>query len=334
MFRNNPKEKLEKVFAKVKNIIVLDSLENETTLKADYVIPVGTFAESDGTVVNNEGRAQRFYQCFQPKEDVLESWRYLTNIAIASGKDDFTVLKYFDDFVKTLVQEMQKFYGILDTAPPSDFRKAGQKIPREPHRYSGRTAMNANKNVSEPKPSEDNDSPFSFTMEGFRGAPPSSVVPFYWSPGWNSVQSINKYQIEVGGPLHDGDPGVRLIEPNEELNTQLKFFKDVPEKFILKEDEKFLVPLFHIYGSEELSSKSPAVKERIPEAYIAINQTDSEKFEIKENENFELTIGETKLEFPVKIFKELPEGIAGYPIMPGMPFIDLPSFYKLKKAVK
>ena len=124
LFRNNPKEKLEKVFAKVKNIIVLDSLENETTLKADYVIPVGTFAESDGTVVNNEGRAQRFYQCFQPKEDVLESWRYLTNIAIASGKDDFTVLKYFDDYVKALVQEMQQFYGILDTAPPSDFRKA------------------------------------------------------------------------------------------------------------------------------------------------------------------------------------------------------------------
>ncbi len=203
LFRNNPKEKLEKIFNKVKNIIVLDSLENETTLIADYVIPVGTFAESDGTVVSNEGRAQRFYQCFQPEEDVLESWRYLTDIAIAAGKEDFTVLKYFDDFVKALIQEMPQFYGILNTAPPSDFRKEGQKIPREPYRYSGRTAMNADKNVSEPKPPEDDDSPFSFTMEGFRGEPPSSVIPFYWSPGWNSVQSINKYQIEVGGPLHD-----------------------------------------------------------------------------------------------------------------------------------
>ncbi len=132
-----------------------------------------------------------------------------------------------------------------------------------------------------------------------------------------------------------GDPGVRLIEPNEELSTQLNFFKDVPEKFILKEDERFFVPLYHIYGSEELSSKSPAVKERIPEAYIAINQTDSENFEIKENEHLELIIDEKKFEFPVKIFKELPDGIAGYPInMPGMPFIDLPSFHELKKTVK
>ena len=61
----------------------------------------------------------------------------------------------------------------------------------------------------------------------------------------------------------------------------------------------------------------------------------SQKLGVKENENIELTIGETKFDFRVKIFKDLPDGIAGYPInMPGMPFIDLPSFYKLKKAVK
>src|SRR3546814_15696758 len=54
----------------------------------------------------------------------------------------------------------------------------------------------------------------SFTMEGYRGIPPSSVIPFFWAPGWNSVQSINKYQIEPGGPLHGGDPGKRLIPIN------------------------------------------------------------------------------------------------------------------------
>jgi len=67
--------------------------------------------------------------------------------------------------------------------------------------------MLANINVSEPKPPEDEDSPLSFTMEGYRNEPPSSIIPFFWQPGWNSVQSINKYQIEIGGPLHGGDPG-------------------------------------------------------------------------------------------------------------------------------
>ena len=334
LFRNNTAEKIEWIFDKVKNLIVLDSIGNETTIKADYVIPVGTFAESDGTVVNNEGRAQRFYQCFQPKEDVPESWRCLSNIAIASGKDDFTVLKYFDEFVNVLIKELPQFNGIQNTAPPSDYRKAGQKIAREPHRYSGRTAMNANKNVSEPKPPQDDDSPLSFTMEGFRGEPPSSVIPFYWSPGWNSVQSINKYQIEVGGHLHDGDPGVRLIEPNQDTSTKLDFFKDVPKKFVPKEDESLLVPLYHIYGSEELSSRSSAIQERIPGLYIAINQKDAEKLDVKENENLELTIEGNQFEFPVKILKELPDGIAGYPInLPGTQFIDLPSFHKMKKAV-
>lgn len=335
LFRNNSKEKIKNVFDKVKNIIVIDSIENETTLAADYVIPAGTFAESDGTVVNNEGRAQRFYQCFQPKEDVFESWRYLTLISIAAGRKDFTALNHFDDYVKSLIIEMPQFDGVQNTAPPSDFRKAGQKIPRESHRFSGRTAMNADKNVSEPKPPVDDDSPLSFTMEGFRGQPPSSITPFYWSPGWNSVQSINKYQIEIAGPLHDGDPGIRLIEPNENSITQLSFFKDVPKKFIFKADEYFLVPLYHIYGSEELSSKSPAIKERIPEIYIAINQKESERLGVKEKENPEIIIDDKKLGLQVKILNELPDGIAGYPVyLPGILFIDLSSFHKIKKEVK
>jgi NADH-quinone oxidoreductase subunit G len=305
------------------------------TNKADYVLPVGTFTESEGTVINNEGRAQRYFKCFQPREEVLESWRYITETAIAAGNEAFTSLKSFDDVMKALVQEMPQFKGILDTAPPSDFRKAGQKIPREPHRYSGRTAMNADKNVSEPKPPDDDDSPLSFTMEGFRGEPPSSLIPFYWAPGWNSVQSINKYQIEVGGPLHDGDPGVRLIEANQDTETQLNFYKDVPEKFEPKENERLLVPLYHIYGSEELSSRSPAIKERIPEAYIAITRKDSEKLEVNEKEHVEITVSGKKLELPVKILKELPDGTAGYPVnLPGIKFTDLPSFHNIEKAVK
>ena len=46
---------------------------------------------------------------------------------------------------------------------------AGAKIPREPHRYSGRTAMLANISVHEPKPPDDPDSPLSFSMEGTPG---------------------------------------------------------------------------------------------------------------------------------------------------------------------
>ena len=41
---------------------------NETTEKADFVLPSGTFAESTGTIVNNEGRAQRYYRVLPGKD--------------------------------------------------------------------------------------------------------------------------------------------------------------------------------------------------------------------------------------------------------------------------
>ena len=35
------------------------------------MLPAGTFAESDGTFISSEGRAQRFFQVFVPQNDVL-----------------------------------------------------------------------------------------------------------------------------------------------------------------------------------------------------------------------------------------------------------------------
>ncbi len=89
----------------------------------------------------------------------------------------------------------------------------GQKIPREPHRYSGRTAMHANVSIHEPEQPHDPDTALAFSMEGYPGHPPPPLIPRFWAPGWNSIQALNKFQDEVGGPLSGGDPGERLIEP-------------------------------------------------------------------------------------------------------------------------
>ncbi len=221
IYRRENKDIVDKFFSKCKNVIVLDHLKNSTTEKADAVIPVGTFAESDGTFINNEGRAQRFYQVYVPEGDIKESWRWIEDFFIARDKNDTSEWTSFEDYVNDLVKNFPFFNGIQNLAPPPSFREAGQKIPRAQHRFSGRTAMNANKNVSEPKPPEDPDSALTYTMEGYQGKPPSSIIPFFWSPGWNSVQSINKYQIEVGGSLHDGDPGLRFNRTKRRKRTKL-----------------------------------------------------------------------------------------------------------------
>ena len=90
---------------------------------------------------------------------------------------------------------------------------ADQKVAREPHRFSGRTSKDANWTIREPQPVDDTQTPLSFSMEGDQNPPPAPLVPRFWWPGWNSNEAINKFQIEVGGPLHGGNPGKRLIEP-------------------------------------------------------------------------------------------------------------------------
>ncbi len=49
-----------------------DHTESGTSRAADVVLPVATYAESTGTFVNNEGRAQRYYQVFPSSGQVHE----------------------------------------------------------------------------------------------------------------------------------------------------------------------------------------------------------------------------------------------------------------------
>lgn len=306
LYQRKDKSSIDAFLKHQKNIISFHYLENATTHQSKYVLPVGTFAEADGTVVNNEGRAQRFYRAHQPDNDIQSSWEWIQEIMM-----DKWGPASFDDIVNDMIQEFPELKPVQDVAPLEGFREGTQKIPREPHRYSGRTAMHADMNVSEPKPPEDPNSALSFTMEGFTGVPPPSITPFYWTPGWNSVQALNKYQVEVGGPLQGGNPGKRLFEPKE--TSDLSFSDHRPSEFFPKQDVYCGLPLYHIFGSEELSAQSPAVMERIPQAYIALNDDDAIKNNLQEGDLIEVTIKDEKRQFPLKFHKEIPIGILGLP---------------------
>jgi NADH-quinone oxidoreductase subunit G len=169
--------------------------------------------------------------------------------------------------------------------------------------------MNAHLEVSELKPLDDPDSPMSYTMEGLRPASPTNVIPFFWSPGWNSVQSVNKYQEEVGGALRAGDPGVRLIGPSKNSHA---YYSEVPSAFQSSE-KLMIVPLYHIFGSEELSSKAAAVKQRVPKPYAAISIADADRLKLENGNEVELDLTAGKLNVPVKIDSSLPTGVMGIP---------------------
>jgi hypothetical protein len=106
--------------------------------------------------------------------------------------------RLIDQLTAELARELPVFAPLLSVAPPATYRTKGMKIARQPHRYSGRTAMNAGETVFEPKPLDDPQSPLAFSMEGYQGQPPSPLISRYWSPGWNSVQALNKCQVTIG----------------------------------------------------------------------------------------------------------------------------------------
>ncbi|HXE12517.1 MAG TPA: molybdopterin-dependent oxidoreductase, partial [Bryobacteraceae bacterium] len=317
-------------FRSAEHVIALDHLQNRTTAMAELNIPAATFAESDGTLINNEGRAQRFFQVFVPESDIQESWRWLRDIFVSAGRREFEAWKTLDDVVRTLATEIPELVRVADAAPPADFRMAGDKIPREPHRYSGRTAMNAHTNVSEPKPPHDPDSALSFSMEGNPDQPPSALISFAWSPGWNSYQAWNKFQEEIAGPLRGGNPGVRLFETRTEEN---KYYENIPAESRPNDGELLIVSLYHVFGSEELSIHSPGVKQLSPGPYIAINDGEARQRGLELNSMVEFALGGANYRAPLQIRPDLPAGLAGIPA--GInPFhgVLLPAWSKVVRA--
>ncbi|ANE49560.1 NADH-quinone oxidoreductase subunit NuoG [Flavisolibacter tropicus] len=289
-------------------VIVIDHLHNRTTEKADILIPAATFAEADGTLINYEGRAQRFYQVFMPDNPFIkESWRWLSEMLLIKNGTSNGKHIYLDRFEEQLEAALPQFKGLTKVAPSHNFTIHGERIPRQPHRYSGRTAMRANIQVSEPKPLQDNDSPLSFTMEGLKGYPPSPLIPFFWSPGWNSVQSVLKYQEEPGGSLRGGDPGIRLLNGKKEQKSIL--FKDIPEAFKARSEKWLLLPQYHVLGSGELSSYTKALASLSPEPFVSISVHDAEQLSIKEGGWIKLLTEGNEYSFPVKINNHLSNGL-------------------------
>jgi NADH-quinone oxidoreductase subunit G len=291
-------------------------------------LPSATFTEGDGTLVNNEGRAQRFYRVFASSEIVRDSWSWIIDMLKAAGNPYAAAWSTIDDINKSMAEDVPIFCTIPEIAPPAGFRISGMKVPRQPHRYSGRTAMHADVSVHEPKPTDDPDSPLAFTMEGYENLPPSSLVTHYWTPGWNSVQSLSKFQDEVGGALRGGDPGIRLIESPEKVDPQ--YFTKVPRPAGHKAKEWTVVPLYHIFGSEEWSMLSPAIAELAPRPYVALNSEDMKHLKVAEEDMVTLIWNEERLYLPVKREDSLTKGVAGLPFgLPKIKWIDFDARYRI-----
>ncbi|WQG57443.1 NADH-quinone oxidoreductase subunit NuoG [Pseudomonas sp. RTB3] len=306
---------VDAAFNAAKVVIVADHQKTPTSDRADLVLPAASFAEGDGTLVSQEGRAQRFFQVYDPTyldASILvhEGWRWLHALrsTLLNKAVDWTLL---DHVTEACAASTAQLAGIVNAAPSAAFRIKGLKLAREPLRYSGRTAMRANISVHEPRTSQDNDTAFSFSMEGYSGsAEPRQQVPFAWSPGWNSPQAWNKFQDEVGGHLRAGDPGTRLIESK---GDGLSWFASIPGAFSPARGTWQVVPFYHLFGSDETSSKAAPVQERIPKAYVALAKSEADRLGVNDGAMLNLSVAGHTLRLPLRINDELGAGLVALP---------------------
>ncbi|WP_016584988.1 molybdopterin-dependent oxidoreductase, partial [Yersinia pestis] len=328
LYRHAAKDKVDAALDNVANLIVVDHQRTAIMDKANLILSAASFAESDGTLVNQEGRAQRFFQVYDPtyyddpkkpesRSIMLESWRWLHSLhsTYTSRHVDWTQL---DHVIAACVEALPQLQGIVEAAPDATFRIRGQRLARSPHRYSGRTAMRADISVHEPRQPQDIDTPFSFSMEG-NNSPLADrqQIPFAWAPGWNSPQAWNKFQAEVGGSLRFGDPGVRLIEAGE---GTLDYFDSIPAAFTATAGNWQIAPYYHLFGSEEMSQRSDVIQQRMPTPYVMVNPADAAALGVNLGTLVEFNCAGQTLRLPVRLSDTLAPGQVGLPLgLPGIP---------------
>ncbi len=107
---------LKKAIDKLKVFAVIDIMENETTAKADYLLPLCSIAESSGTLISADGRVRNAVQAIKPLTGMsnLEMFAKLAELLNAAYKEDPQGEEKVKLYVPAL-KSTEKEYQVFDT---------------------------------------------------------------------------------------------------------------------------------------------------------------------------------------------------------------------------
>ncbi|WP_163649658.1 NADH-quinone oxidoreductase subunit NuoG [Modicisalibacter sp. 'Wilcox'] len=310
-----PSARIETALDAAETVVVLDHQRTATWERAHLGLPAAAFTEADGTLVSLEGRAQRFFQVFdpaymRPETRIRESWRWLHVLRADVLRHDVGDIA-LDAVTRDCARHYPDLAAIIDAAPGADYRVRGLKLAREPQRYSGRTAMRAHINVSEPRAPQDPDSAFTFSMEGYNGFDrPREEVAFAWAPGWNSPQAWNKFTDEVGGHLRAGDPGVRLLAPRP---GGYRYADAIPAVHRSAEAEWKVVVLPRLFGGDETSARAAPIQTRAGAPVVRLAADDAARLGVSDGQPLRVAGEHGALVLPVRCEARWPAGTIGVP---------------------
>ncbi|PHQ24853.1 NADH-quinone oxidoreductase subunit G [Marinobacter guineae] len=315
LYQRLPDSRVDAALERAEVRVVVDHQRTRTLEHATFVLPAATFAEADGTLVSLEGRAQRFFQVFdpaymRPEARIHESWRWLHALSAReknAGSGEVTL----DQVTGACASAFPDLAPMLDAAPSAGYRVEGLRLAREPHRYSGRTSMRANQNVSEPRAPQDPDTAFAFSMEGYSGyREPRQQVPFAWAPGWNSPQAWNKFTDEVGGHLRGGDPGIRLLVPQP---GQYHYVSAIPDAFGPSGEGCQALVLPRLFGGEETSALAEPIRQRMERPALLLSEADATRLGAELGGLVTVTGEQACVTLPACVQTGWPSGLVGLP---------------------
>ncbi|MBS9404663.1 NADH-quinone oxidoreductase subunit NuoG [Halomonas sp. TRM85114] len=331
LYQRLPRAPVDRALEASALVVVLDHQRTPTWQRAHLGLPAASFAEASGTLVSLEGRAQRFFAVHEPRyhrpeSRIHSSWRWLHALEATLEHRQASDVG-LETVIRACADRHPALAAIIDAAPGNDYRIEGLELARAPHRYSGRTAMRAHLDVSEPRPPSDADTPFVFSMEGYSGSDrPRSLVAFAWAPGWNSPQAWNKFTDEVGGHLRGGDPGVRVLEPgsrershershgrSHERSSESGYATEVPAAFAARDGEWRVVILPRLFGGEETSSLSAAIAARAGASTLTLAADDARRLGVTEGDSLSLETADTRRNLPLRVDPLLPPGLVAVP---------------------
>ena len=312
LYRRAPSADVDAFVNSLDNLLVLDHLKNRTGEQANLVLAAATFAESSGTFVNYEGRAQHYYSTFKSDSNIRSSALWLSD-------------KHFNEITAACAVAIANCGAIAELTPGENYNFAGLKAPRQHHRYSGRTSMRANISVHEPKQEQDEDGVMVYSMEGVPAIKDAAVLNSPWAPGWNSNQSLFKFQEFAGGPLKQASNGQRLLSNNSAEKT----WYEAGNSDDTSEGYK-VFPLYHLFGSEELSAYTPAIQEKATSAYVSLSPEDAAKLGLQASDGVQV---EHNGAVPFIVRESIQPGTVGVSVgLKGLNFQDMSAAVSLDKA--
>ncbi|HSA85606.1 MAG TPA: hypothetical protein VLE46_05460, partial [Nitrospira sp.] len=95
-----------------------------------------------------------------------------------------------------------------------------------------------------------------------------------------------------------------------------------------------LLPLPAVFGSEELSSLSPAIAERMEQPFISLHPSDGAKLHLEDEMAIELALQGATYRLAVRLDSSTPPGTAGLSMVHDTVRMRLPVWADLTESIK